>query len=234
MDFHTDRGNESPQALKPDEIALSMEEAIIGGKLAPDTKLPPETVLARELGVSRSTLRDALRKLEVRGLIDRRRGRGTIVQGPAAHPHEVALTDGLGGTDAPLWQALEVRACVEPPVAALAADRASEVDLRHLARLEQRMSDTGLSPSQFAILDQLFHRTIAVYSHNPMLVSLLDRVTEIITVSRQSPYLTAARQQSSIKEHHAILAAILDHDPARASDAASHHIDSLRSRLVSH
>ena len=224
---HTNSGG-----TKTDDIAQAIEQAITSGTLPAGTRFPPEQQLAKQLNISRSTLRDALQRLEARELIERKPKMGTRVRHVQDTMHADTLVEGLGDGEPPLLHTLEVRMCLEPSMAALSAQKASELDIKQLERLERRMSDPLLSLAQFSVLDQLFHRTIALATHNPMLVQLFDRITEILALSRSDQYLTKARQQSSTMEHQAIFEAIREHDPIAAEQAAHHHIDSIRQRLI--
>jgi GntR family transcriptional regulator, transcriptional repressor for pyruvate dehydrogenase complex len=204
---------------------------ILANELRAGTRLPPERDFAAELGVSRSSLRDALRVLELRSLIERKRGRGTVVLGVANTQYANAIASGLDIDQSNLLNVMEVRACIEPPVAARAAERATAINIAQLTQLVSEMTPT-LPTHDFVQLDRLFHRAIAQYTHNPLLLRLLDRVSEITEVSRTDTLYSRSRQRSSITEHRAILDAIANRDPVAAFDAASKHVQSIQARIV--
>jgi GntR family transcriptional repressor for pyruvate dehydrogenase complex len=221
-----------PQAMStPDALALRLERMILDDKLSEGARLPPEREFAVQLGVSRSSLRDALRALELRGLIERRQGRGTVVLGIANTQHAHVLASGLDVDQTNLANVMEVRACIEPPVAARAAARATKLDIIQLRQLVDAMTPT-LPRAEFVELDRLFHRTIAQYTHNPLLLRLLDRVSEITEVSRRGALMSRSRQRSSTEEHRAIFAAIEARDPVAAFEAAQRHVESIQARLL--
>lgn len=221
-----------PRSLStPDQLAVRLERMILADELRAGTRLPPEREFAEQLGVSRSSLRDALRVLELRSLIERKRGRGTVVLGIANTQHANALASGLDVDRSDLINVMEVRACIEPPVAARAAERATPVNIAQLTQLVSEMTP-NLPTHEFVQLDRLFHRTIAQYTHNPLLLRLLDRVSEITEVSRKGNLYSRSRQRSSIEEHRAILQAIANRDPVAAFDAASRHVQSIQARII--
>ena len=220
------------QLNTPDSLAIRLERMILSNQLREGDRLPPERELASQAGVSRSTLREALRALELRGLLEHKQGRGTHVRAVADSRHAAAIAAGLDVDQMDLLNVMEVRASVEPPVAALAAARATPVDIVQLQQIIKDMAVTT-TPAAFAELDRLFHRTIAQYTYNPMLVRLLDRVNEIIEVSRQDHFLSKSRQRSSLEEHRAIVDAIAARDRDLAFDAAHRHVRSIQDRLLS-
>ncbi|WP_125614353.1 FadR/GntR family transcriptional regulator [Specibacter cremeus] len=215
---------------RPDSLALTLERLILSGEVGGGSKFPPERELAAELGVSRTSLRDALRALELKNFIVRSPGTGTVVVDPRQSPQANVIASGLDVESASLAQVMDVRACIEPPVAARAAANATRLEVIQLQRLVEEMH-LNQTPKQFAELDRVFHRAIALYTHNPLLPRLLDRITEIIEVSRSDGYLTPARQRSSIAEHAAIVDAIAAKDPVRAHEAAERHIESIQKRI---
>ncbi|WP_016698441.1 FadR/GntR family transcriptional regulator [Actinoalloteichus spitiensis] len=228
MDWHRLR---RPSLSRPDTLAIDIERLILTGSLRPGDRVPAERELAAALGVSRGSVREALRDLASRGLVARRPGSGTVVLDPTASRFGEVLASGLDADRIELLQVMEVRACVEPPVAARAALRATPANVAQLAGLVDEMTRDP-TPAGFADLDRTFHRAIAQYTHNPLLVRLLDRVHEITEASRDESLVSAARRRSSIEEHREILRAIERHDPEGASAATAAHIDSVLRRIT--
>ncbi|TFC14322.1 FadR family transcriptional regulator [Cryobacterium algoritolerans] len=210
----------------PDILVVRIERLILANEIQAGSKLPPERELAQTLGVSRTSLRDALRALEVRGRIRRQPGLGTLITDPSATPHGNVLASGLDIAPAGLGDVMDVRACIEPPIAERAAIRASATDIAQLRNLIDEMT-VNLTPREYAKLDRVFHRTVAQCADNPLLMRLLDRVNEIIEPSRDNSYLTKARQRLSIAEHREIVSAISRRDPEAAFRAATAHVESI-------
>lgn len=215
---------------RSDGIAVDLERMILDGVLKPGDRIPPERELAAAVSASRSSVRDALRDLEMRGLIDRKPGRGTVVKAAREEFLSLAL---LGSPEdlARLTEAMEVRAIIEPPTAFRAATRATK---RNIAQLNSLLDDmtADLRPSQFAEIDRLFHRTVAQCTQNAMLGALTDTVNELIEPSRANTLQTKERRRTSIEGHRAIVRAIEAHDAQAAYDSAAIHIASVRDRIL--
>ena len=215
---------------RSDGIAVDLERMILNGMLKPGDQIPPERELAATIGVSRTSVRDALRDLEMRGLIDRKPGRGTIIKAASDEFLGLAL---LGSPEdiATLTQAMEVRAIIEPPTAFRAATRATK---RNIAQLNSLLDDmtVDLRPSQFAEIDRLFHRAVAQCTQNPMLGALTDTVNHLIAPSRADALQTKDRMWISIEGHRAIVRAIEARDEQAAYDSAAVHLASVRERIL--
>ena len=216
---------------RPDRLVIEIERLIIGGRLAVGSRLPAERELAKSLGVSRTSLRDALSDLERRGFLERTPGRGTIVQDPTTSADGDTLLRSLEQAEPALTHTMEVRACVEPSIAFRAALTVTDRDVEALRALidEQVASKTTAA---FVALDRTFHRSIAVYTKNPLLIRLIDNVNELVEPSRQLALQTTARRRTSIAEHRAIFEAISARDPEAAQRAAAAHVASLERRLL--
>lgn len=209
-----------------DNLVVQIERLILANEIQVGAKLPPERELAQTLKVSRTSLRDALRSLEMRGRVRRQPGLGTVITDPGATAQGNVLASGLDVAPAGLGDVMDVRACIEPPIAARAATRASSTDIAQLHRLIDEMT-IELTPREYAKLDHIFHRTVAQCAQNPLLLRLLDRVSEIIEPSRESSYLTKSRQRLSIVEHREIVRAIATRNPEAAFLAATTHVESI-------
>jgi GntR family transcriptional regulator, transcriptional repressor for pyruvate dehydrogenase complex len=216
---------------RPDALTIALERLMFDGELSPGERLPGERELAQMLAVSRASVRDALRDLEQRGLVDRRPGRGTVVTDPSATPSGDALAMALDSRRLNLAQVMEVRACIEPQIALRTAQRATARDVAALTKIHDSMASER-SSAKFAALDRTFHHAIAIYSHNPLLVRLLEAVNDLIAPSRSSSLQSAARRRSSIDEHIRILQAIAAHDPVEAQLAAQSHVESVQRRIL--
>jgi DNA-binding FadR family transcriptional regulator len=211
-----------------DGLSATLEQMIADGTIPADERLPSERELAKTLGVSRTTLREALHQLELKGLIDRRPGRGTMVVDRGREEHAESLLARLGSSERTLREVMDLRAVIEPPIAARAADRRTAGDLAELRELLERL-ERETSTTRAAALDVQFHEAIARATHNPMLMRLTEFARDWIDASRtrRSP----SRRRRSIADHREILAAIEARDAARAEQAMRDHIDAVH-RLV--
>ncbi|UOQ87605.1 FadR family transcriptional regulator [Agromyces endophyticus] len=217
----------------PDRLSITLERLILDGTLQPGEKLPPELELTERLGVSRVSLRQALHELERRGLIDRKPGRGTVVLSPsdARDASSAALGGVLRSSDPEISHILELRSIIEPPMAALASQHATERDLVQLEHLVAAMSAPE-SREHYAELDRAFHQAIAQYTHNPLLAMLNEQIANLIAPSRSTALQTQERRDTSTAAHRRILAAIAAGDAVAAEHEASAHIAAVHEQIV--
>jgi GntR family transcriptional regulator, transcriptional repressor for pyruvate dehydrogenase complex len=210
-----------------EQVAARLRQRIQLGLLPAGERLPPERVLAEQLGVSRVTLRDALGILQGEGLIQRRRGAGggAVILGQGRSPVEVRaeLQRQTGAFD----RILELRLVIEPGAARLAAERRTDADLRRLQLSIEGLERAALrgrdGVGEFHRADSIFHLTIAAASRTPHLYEAVERArsrlfTPMAAVEKQE------LQQDSVTEHRAVLDAITQRDAARAAAAMEHHL----------
>lgn len=208
----------------PDRLSVDLERLILEGELAPGEKLPAERELAQHLGVSRVSIREALRELENRGLIDRRPGRGTIVLKPGERARVTEDTIGIVGALNPeLHDIMELRSIVEPPIARITAERATPRDLVQLRELVEAM-EVDVTKERYAELDRAFHQAIAQYAHNPLLELINEQIATQIAPSRSRRYQTRERRAASSAAHRRIYEAIANGDGDLAEDEARAHV----------
>ena len=116
------------------------------GTLGQDERLPPERVLAAQLGVSRTSLREALHELELKGLIDRRPGRGTIVVDPGRGGMGESLLGHMEEGERGLREVMDLRGVIEPPIAGRAAQRATANDIEAMRAILEQMRGEATAP----------------------------------------------------------------------------------------
>jgi len=223
------------KTIKParlsDSIIHQIEELILNGVLKPGDRLPAERELAQELDVSRPSLREALLKLEARGLLKARPGGGTFVADIAAPTVTEPLVELLKDRPEATFQILELRHALEEMAAWYAALRATEADREIIRRRYEaliELYDTNDDPDLDAEADAEFHLAIADASHN---VALIHVVRGLFSLLRNS--ITRSLQQLKQRnedyaplrdQHRAIYEAIMAGDPARAREAANVHL----------
>jgi DNA-binding FadR family transcriptional regulator len=208
-----------------DEAIGKIKEMIVSGALRPGDRLPKEADLAERLGLSRNSLREAVKALSMIRVLDVRQGDGTYVT--SLEPH--LLLDLLGfvvdfHTDDAVMQFLEVRRLLEPAATALAAQRMSATDVE---KLQAVLDELGADPSIEALVanDLEFHRRIAVGAGNSVLSSLLDGISGPTTRARIWRGLTQEGAAERTREQHqAIVDAIAAHQPELARSWATVHV----------
>lgn len=218
----------------PDRLSIEIEKLIMDGELAVGDKLPAERVLAESLGVSRVSIRQALHELQMRGMIDRRPGRGTIVLSStgAANEQGAAIAAALSSENREIVDIMDLRAIIEPPIAALTAMRATPRDLEQLRSLVEEMTGDSVSVTRYAELDRSFHQAIAQYTHNPLLSMLNEQIATLIAPSRNTALQTKQRRGNSTEAHRRIYEAIAARDSEAAQREAAAHVESVTADIL--
>lgn len=217
-----------------DEAIEKIKAMIVSGALRAGDRLPREADLAAELGLSRSSLREAVRALSLINILDVRRGDGTYVTSlePAVMLEALSFIVDFH-RDASVLEFLQVRRILEPAATAMAAERVSEADVADLRELLDRL---GPHPEvdDLVASDLEFHRRIAASSGNSVLCSLLDTVSAPTIRARVWRGLTqSGARERTLAEHRAIVDALASHDPDVARSWATVHIASVEQWLSS-
>ncbi|MEO6470168.1 MAG: FadR/GntR family transcriptional regulator [Aeromicrobium sp.] len=219
----------------PQDISARLLGLIQTGALAPGTRLPPERELSEYLHVSRATIREALRELELRGMVDRRRGRGTVIVEAPHSSFAASLLGDLTPNARAIREVMDLRAVVEPPIAERAAQRANSAqiaELRDLVETAVRETRDGVAPERYISLDIAFHTCLARMTQNPMLEQLLTVTNEWMSPSRQTVLQTDRRIRRSLAAHRLILYAVEARDSAAAKAEMSTHLEEILELIV--
>ncbi|MDT0611304.1 FadR/GntR family transcriptional regulator [Streptomyces lancefieldiae] len=217
-----------------DEAIEKIKGMIVSGALRPGDRLPKESELAAGLGLSRNSLREAVRALSLIRILDVRQGDGTYVTSldPQLLLEAVSFVVDFHRDDTVL-EFLAVRRILEPAATAMAASRISE---RELDSLDAQLDALGGEPSVEELVagDLEFHRGIVGASGNSVLCSLLDSLSGPTTRARVWRGLTQEDAVSrTLHEHRAILGALRDRDADAARSWATVHIASVEQWLRS-
>lgn len=204
------------------DVAARLERHI-EEQLSPGDKLPPERELCAALRVSRATLREALRSLEERRLIERRPGRGTVVMDPPDPGLRLTFTPFAGDGPDEVAQVAELRRIVEPQIAELAAQRATDLDLAQLDEI-LRESHAGLTADESLRLDVEFHRRLAVATGNPLLVGVCEAMNGLVHDVRLRSHWAREGRRNSIEGHRRLYAAVAARDSAAARREMNDHL----------
>ncbi|MFH8658325.1 FadR/GntR family transcriptional regulator [Streptomyces afghaniensis] len=214
-----------------DQVAATLSEEIESGRLAEGDRLPTEVELVKQLGVSRTVVREALSRLRNAGLIEPRQGIGVFVLPRRTRPLDLDAAD----TKAKVLQIVEVRRAMEGEAASLAATRATPQDL---ARMRQALDtiDSAVAAGGDGVDEDLaFHRSIAESTGNAVMVSTVRYLGDVSRSGIRVTRANEARRNDFIEavrdEHHAILAAIEAGDPEAARAAARRHMKHAAGRL---
>lgn len=216
-----------------DRVVAELEALIVGSHLAPGELLPSERELAVQFGVSRTVIREALRGLAARGLVDVTNGRGTVVRAftaeSAAESMKLLMRMQPGGMD--LQKVTEVRRIIEDQIAALSAERRTEADVHvmeeTLAEAAQQLGD----PETFVRSDIGFHMALAAATHNELFPMILDSLSLVLTEVRLLALRIPGTPERALAHHRRIMDAVRDGDVAAARAAMDAHMDEARDTL---
>jgi len=223
-----------------DALSRRLEQLILDGTLKPGRKIPSERQLAERLGVSRNILREALRGLRGRGLIETRHGQGSVVARLVPGHHGTnPLTHLFRDHSRMLFDLLDVREVLEAKAAYLAAERASEDDLRRITFMFNALDQApppAVDALEVARLDHAFHQAICEASRNPVLMHTLESLMQLMLSSVlacvNNLYHRPASKREIERHHRQIYNAVLNHQPEQAERAAAAHIRGVRERLL--
>jgi GntR family transcriptional activator of glc operon len=193
--------------------------------------LPSERRLVQKLGVSRTALREGLKLLRARGIIETEHGRGSFVASLAGKTETSALMHLLGSQPRTLYDLFEVRGLLEAESARLAALRGTKADHIIITRRYEEMlraDEAGASPAEHARLDHAFHLAICEASHNPVLVHTLSALTDpllsSVFASVNNLYHRTSHKKVIDRQHARLYNAIIGKLPEQARKAAAEHI----------
>jgi GntR family transcriptional regulator, transcriptional repressor for pyruvate dehydrogenase complex len=203
-------------------IAERLLSHVVQSELRPGDRLPGERELARRLGVSRTTVRQATVALQGQGILEVRHGGGTFLR--ELEPDSAAL-EGVRSRRRRLRAVLEARRAIEVETARLAAGRRTAEDLdaidRALALMRRELDAGGIGVEG----DAAFHAAVATAAHSPVLAELLLHLAPDVAETRSESLSQVARPPRSLVDHEAVAAAIVDGDPGAAADAMHAHLD---------
>src|ERR1700709_1574154 len=212
------------------EAINKIKAMIINGDLRPGARLPKESDLAEQLGLSRNSLREAVRALTLIRILETRQGDGTYVT--SLEPSVLLETMTFVADfhqDGSLLHVFQVRRILESAATSLAAQLITEEELEALDELGAAMA-SGVTVEAFVENDLAFHRTIALASRNPVLASLLESFSSRTSRARVWRGITQAGAIEQTKtDHRAIYDALRHHRPDLAGGLAIAHIGSVES-----
>lgn len=197
-----------------------------------ELRLPPERVLATQMGIGRRALRRALEVLEAEGRIWRHQGKGTFL-GPRPAQAPTSLEE-LSRRTNPL-EVMDVRLEIEPALARLAALQASNGDIERLLRLAEKTAASADADSR-ELWDSALHRTIAEVAGNSLLLAIFDLVDRIRQDMNWRQLRERARagnrQQIYVEQHRRVIAAIAQREAHAAESAMREHLELVRDGLI--
>jgi GntR family transcriptional regulator, transcriptional repressor for pyruvate dehydrogenase complex len=216
----------------PDQIAARVIELITERHLKAGDRLPPERELAQAMGVSRSSLREALRALSLLGVTEMRQGDGTYLT--ALDPEALMRPFGLvlALSDGQLQELFEARRVIEPGLAALAAERIDESTLEALRTCVHDSAAAVPDEDAFMRIDLQLHGLIARAASNSILWHVIGSISGMGIASRRRTNPLPGLREQSVEDHRAIVAALEARDPEAAAAAMLRHLENVQGRTV--
>jgi len=217
-----------PQARRRNlshSIAASLLERVRGGELNVGDRLPTEQGLMETYGVGRNVIREAVQQLVAMGVLDVRPGRGTTVLGVGSDDLLDTRTVSALLEDQTVDDLYAFRMLLEVEIAADAAARGDEDDLRAIAEARADYERALADGRPVYRADLAFHRAIAIASKNTIYVRVLDALADLLEASREQTDHVAGAPERAQEQHAAILDAIQRRDPERAREAMRAHIE---------
>jgi GntR family transcriptional regulator, transcriptional repressor for pyruvate dehydrogenase complex len=212
-----------------EQIVQQIEESILKGSLKAGDQLPAERELAIRFGVSRTAVREAVKALREKGLVEAYSGRGTfITDGTSQAVRQsfdlmVKIGQPEGSTDL-----AEVRSILEPEIAALAAERAEESDRATLREAVAVMDRSLKDADAYIEADLDFHLALAEAAANPLILSLIDSIVGLLREQRLRIFQVEGGPQRGQIHHKRILEAMEKRDAKMARDAMKAHLEQVR------
>lgn len=218
-----------------DQVVLELESLIVANRIAVGETLPSERDLATQFGVSRTVIREALRVLLAKSLIDVSNGRGTVVREltpeSAAESIKLLMRVQPGGME--LGKVLEVRRLLEVHIAELAAERRTPPDLSALRYALDVAAERLGEPKAFVQADIDFHMGLARATQNELFPLILDALSSVLIDVRLIALRVPGTPERALAHHHAVFAAVGSGDSAGARRAMNAHMDEARDTLAS-
>lgn len=219
------------------DIVDQIVQGVVTGAFPPGQALPAERLLAAQLGVGRSTIREAIRILEHSGVLDVRTGSGTYVSEEGASKASLLRVQAeRAGEQSPL-DVVAARKALEPVCAELAATKRRRRDLDTLWKNLGEHRDALEHGGEFEEIDMAFHVAVATATQNPVLLGLIEHIVEVMRQATWRDLKHRARSHANgalryLEHHEAILDAIDGQDPTAAFSAMSKHLDDIAVDLL--
>lgn len=212
-----------------EQIVQQVEDSIHKGTLKPGDQLPPERELAQQFGVSRTAVREAVKALHEKGLVEAYPGRGTFITDGTSYSMRQSLDRmvKVGQAEGSAFLA-EVRAILEPEIAALAATRADAEDVSSMREQVAVMDGACKDPDAFIEADLDFHLALAEAAANPIILSLIDSIVGLLREQRMGIFQVEGGPERGQHHHKRILKAIELRDPTGAREAMKAHLVQVR------
>lgn len=212
-----------------EQIAEQIEKRILSGELRRGDRLPTERELSDQFHASRTAVREAMKTLAQKGLVDMRPGRGTIVIDGTSQ----AMRDSLGlmmrvGQAGSSNSLVELREIIEPEIAALAAVRAMDEQIAAMSEAVRVMDINLHEANAYIAADNDFHRALAKGTQNVLILALVDSIVDLLSEQRKQIFSLGGAPERGQIHHKRILDSIVQRDADAAREAMRAHLQQVR------
>jgi GntR family transcriptional repressor for pyruvate dehydrogenase complex len=212
-----------------EQIVEQIEQSVQRGDLKPGDQLPAERELAEQFGVSRTAVREAVKALREKGLVEAYPGKGTFITSGSSNPMRQSIDRMMRSAQVDATSSLvEVREILEPEIAALAAVRATEENLNSLRESVAVMDAAKHDPDTYIEADLDFHLELAEAAANPLILSLIDSIVGVLREQRMRIFEVEGGPDRGQYHHKKILEAMERQDAEGAREAMRAHLRQVR------
>lgn len=211
-----------------EQIADYMEKLILDEKQEEwneGSKLPPEQELADYFDVSRNVIREAIKSLKERGLVEPKNGVGVYVTKPDVQKLSSLIYRMVLMDDIDVKSIYDVRTMMETYTAGLAATVCSEEELQHMRKLLSRMEDRSISINERRETDYAFHVAIAEATKNPLLLLMVSAMKDVFIAMIEKGIFVRGGIEDACKRHEKIMRSLENHDADAAREAMQEHLE---------
>jgi GntR family transcriptional repressor for pyruvate dehydrogenase complex len=214
-----------------DEIVNQMKNLISEGTLKPGDQLPPERELIKEFGVSRPTLREALKSLVAMGFLEVKQAKRTFVKSMISERMQDPLSLLIKTDTQKIFDLIEVRKAMEAWSAFHAAQRATEEDIKQLESIIKEMKEAFEKGRNWEKEDADFHLAIAQATHNTIQTHIMSTIYDLLKESVARVFTDRAKVKKLLQQHYRIFTAIKNHSAEKARDRTLDHLDYVDSEV---
>ncbi len=208
-------------------MAAQIQKQLAEGTLRPGDRLPAERDLAEAFGVSRASVRDAIRVLELAGLVVPRQGEGTVVRDLTLDSVVSPLASVLLRRKDLLADLLDARRIIEPALASRAAEHANVEDVAAMEEILTRQGAKVAAGDVAVDEDTAFHYRLATAARNQVILKVMDVLMDLLREGRARSLQVRGRPRRSLDGHRRILAAVKRRDPSAAAQAMTQHLEEI-------
>ena len=216
-----------PRGTLAEQVTEQLEKLIIAKQLQAGEKIPSERELAKQFGVSRTVIREAVRALQARSMLEVNSGSGTVVRNVTTQSVSKSFSMLLrrGGPHVDYAKVSEVRRLLEVEIAGLAAERRTASDIDKLHAIVHTMDEMQRDRDSFARIDVAFHVALAEATHNDLFVVLLESLADIMLEVRRTGFDAPGASSHAIEYHRRIYEQVRDGRIVEAQQIMSEHLD---------